>query len=348
MFCSRISHLVGSANLKLTDDIRRLENTSSSCNANSSRKKSIVQMSDLVRQQSSSATDFSLASSYYNYDDTNVNVYANNERMFEQSFVMSPLPPAFQLVTISCKKELPIAATTYATATNEPTENATTNAQKGDNTSQKRHRLLKSAFSFVKHGVCKRFRSSQSLQYAIVAVLLLVASTLFILSVSKIAYHVYSLSRQNTRLLSELSSSSAAAASAGGTRGGRGHLMRKRRDLSFEASNVKGNEWSSEKMSAMYEIDTASFYDADGDGTGDLAGVLAKLDFIRRTLRVKSILVRETSASLGQLGDFVRLVQERDIKVTLELDIVARLGGDDKLFDEQVSIMRKTKYNLTI
>jgi alpha-glucosidase len=54
------------------------------------------------------------------------------------------------------------------------------------------------------------------------------------------------------------------------------------------------------KHAVFYEIDTRSFQDSNGDGTGDLKGITERLDYIR-SLGVDAILLaRLTPAAGGQ------------------------------------------------
>ncbi len=88
-----------------------------------------------------------------------------------------------------------------------------------------------------------------------------------------------------------------------------------------------------------YEIFVRSFYDSDGDGIGDLAGVTAKLDYISKDLGADGIWLmpimpspsyhkyditdyRNIDPQYGTLDDFATLIAEahkRDIRVILDL-----------------------------
>lgn len=89
----------------------------------------------------------------------------------------------------------------------------------------------------------------------------------------------------------------------------------------------------------IYQLDPATFFDSDGDGAGDLEGVVRKLDHIRAvgadTLWLQPFYVspyrdagydivdhRDVSARFGTMADFETLVErchELDLKVMIEL-----------------------------
>jgi maltose alpha-D-glucosyltransferase/alpha-amylase len=89
----------------------------------------------------------------------------------------------------------------------------------------------------------------------------------------------------------------------------------------------------------IYQLDPAEFFDSDGDGRGDLEGVVRKLDYIRAvgadTLWLQPFFVspyldagydvvdhRDVSARFGTMADFENLVErchQLDLKVMIEL-----------------------------
>ena len=44
--------------------------------------------------------------------------------------------------------------------------------------------------------------------------------------------------------------------------------------------------WLNQNTPIIYEIETVTFYDANNDGIGDLAGISLKLDYIQKSLFV--------------------------------------------------------------
>src|ERR1700760_2453545 len=97
------------------------------------------------------------------------------------------------------------------------------------------------------------------------------------------------------------------------------------------------NRWYQEAV--FYSVDVASFQDSDGDGCGDLRGLISRLDYLAR-LGVTCLWLNPIYPSpwrdngyditayctveprLGSLGDFVELVRqgrERGIRILLGL-----------------------------
>ncbi len=93
------------------------------------------------------------------------------------------------------------------------------------------------------------------------------------------------------------------------------------------------------KNTVLYSLDVKAYYDSNGDGTGDLQGVISKLGYIR-SLGVNCIWLLPFFPSpkldngydvvdfynvdplLGSLGDFVRLIdeaKERGIRIIIDL-----------------------------
>ena len=82
----------------------------------------------------------------------------------------------------------------------------------------------------------------------------------------------------------------------------------------------------------FYQIDVKSFRDSDGDGTGDLTGILDKVDYLDNNLGVGSVGLspifknqdnyKTINEQLGTAEDFKKLVDglhDREIKVVLDL-----------------------------
>lgn len=102
-------------------------------------------------------------------------------------------------------------------------------------------------------------------------------------------------------------------------------------------SNPRAPEWW--KQAVFYQIYPRSFYDANGDGIGDLNGVIAKLDYLQR-LGIDAIWIspiyqspmfdfgydvsnyKKIDGDFGTMDDFKRLLVEahkRDIKVVMDM-----------------------------
>ena len=99
------------------------------------------------------------------------------------------------------------------------------------------------------------------------------------------------------------------------------------------------NRWYQEAV--IYSVDVSSFQDSDGDGRGDLRGLISRLDYLSR-LGVSCLWLNPIHPSpwrdngydisdyygihpaLGSLGDFADLAreaQERGIRLVLDLVI---------------------------
>ena len=93
------------------------------------------------------------------------------------------------------------------------------------------------------------------------------------------------------------------------------------------------------KHGVMYQIYPRSFYDANGDGTGDIPGITAKLDYLK-DLGIEGIWLSPINVSpmfdfgydvsdynnidpaFGNLADFERLLSEahkRSIRIIMDL-----------------------------
>lgn len=116
----------------------------------------------------------------------------------------------------------------------------------------------------------------------------------------------------------------------------------------------------SDQYRNYYEIFVRSFYDQDGDGIGDLAGVTARLDYITRDLGADGIWLmpimpsptyhkydvtdyRTIDPEYGTLADFDALIaaaHERDVKVIIDL-VVNHTSNLHPWFEQAVSALWK-------
>ena len=105
------------------------------------------------------------------------------------------------------------------------------------------------------------------------------------------------------------------------------------------SSNTKHEYIKPEVNSVYYEIYVGSFYDSDGDGKGDLKGVMEKLDYIQKDLGASGIWLmpinpsptyhkydvidyKDIDPDYGTMEDFDALVKEmnrRDMDLILDL-----------------------------
>ncbi|WP_252393550.1 alpha-glucosidase [Hydrogenibacillus sp. N12] len=101
------------------------------------------------------------------------------------------------------------------------------------------------------------------------------------------------------------------------------------------------------KEAIVYQIYPRSFFDVSGDGVGDLAGIIAKLDYLQ-ALGVDAVWLspiyrspgadngydvsdyREIDPQFGTMADFERLVREADARgIRLVLDLVVNHTSDE-------------------
>ncbi|GBA94374.1 glycoside hydrolase family 13 protein [Lactobacillus gasseri] len=121
------------------------------------------------------------------------------------------------------------------------------------------------------------------------------------------------------------------------------------------------NDWK--KKAIVYEAYVQSFNDSDGDGTGDLPGLIEKLDYIKNlganviwlTPIFKSPLVdngydiadyEAINPIYGSMNDFKKLLQqahERDLKIVMDL-VVNHTSDQHKWFKESKK-NRNNKYS---
>jgi len=107
-------------------------------------------------------------------------------------------------------------------------------------------------------------------------------------------------------------------------------------ERSVNQPSITTPAWSRDAI--IYEIFVRSFYDSNGDGIGDLQGVIRKLDYLRYDLGVTAIWLMPVFASpsyhgydisdyctinpdYGSRADFVSLVQEvhrRDMRIIID------------------------------
>ena len=69
-------------------------------------------------------------------------------------------------------------------------------------------------------------------------------------------------------------------------------------------ADVTGTDWW--KHGVIYQIYPRSYQDSDGDGTGDLAGVVERLDYLSDTLGVDALWISPFYPSpMADFGDDV-------------------------------------------
>lgn len=79
-------------------------------------------------------------------------------------------------------------------------------------------------------------------------------------------------------------------------------------------------EWWQKKV--VYQLDVERFRDSDGDGVGDLAGVLEKLDHFRE-MRVEALNLRSSKLLAGEsnltLKNFKKVIKRQDMHVIIDM-----------------------------
>lgn len=79
-------------------------------------------------------------------------------------------------------------------------------------------------------------------------------------------------------------------------------------------------EWWEKKI--VYQVDVERFRDSDGDGVGDLAGVLEKLDHFRE-MRVEALNLRSAKLLAGEstlsTKDFKKAIKRQDMNVIIDV-----------------------------
>ena len=105
------------------------------------------------------------------------------------------------------------------------------------------------------------------------------------------------------------------------------------------------HEWYQGKI--FYVLDPQSFHDSDGDGQGDLSGIIAKLDYLQLALHVDAIYLgaffeRNTSRSdddfncsridpatgdIAQFHSLIEHLEKRNMSLVMDFPISACLSG---------------------
>ena len=94
-----------------------------------------------------------------------------------------------------------------------------------------------------------------------------------------------------------------------------------KRNVDFFSSHLK--EWSGEKIPSVYEIEPFTFYDSNGDGFGDLDGIKIKLDYLKRVLKINTILIKHLQPSFH--------FEDYQVELFGLVDIDHRLGNQTSL-----------------
>ena len=131
-------------------------------------------------------------------------------------------------------------------------------------------------------------------------------------------------------------------------------------NMKEDSSNIPGRKWWKEAV--VYQVYPRSFKDADGDGVGDLKGILSKLDYIK-SLGVDVVWLNPIFSSpnadngydisdykgimkeFGTMADFDALLKgmhERGIKMVL--DLVANHSSDQHEWFKQSKSSRENPY----
>ncbi len=205
MFYNNISYLVGSANAKLADDMKKINRQK-----DSSRIERVTNKlnSYLCRQTSNDSSSSSIAST---------------------------IDLDFELVKISCKKEMNVDE-------------------------RKKNSCLQKLLNFIKFKWLFRI-----LLFIIIGALVLYA-----------IFRLVQFGVKNSRKQEAV-------------------VLNSKRDAMFYDFM---SEWSGETVPSVYEVDPITFFDSNGDGYGDLAGVEQKLDFIKAKLKINCILIRNLQMNL--------------------------------------------------
>lgn len=85
------------------------------------------------------------------------------------------------------------------------------------------------------------------------------------------------------------------------------------------------------KRAVFYRIDPARFQDSNGDGTGDLPGIVQRLDYLQ-SIGVDALLL-DGHFDPDALGDLVREASQRHLRVILTLDATTAQEGKDALLN---------------
>jgi maltose alpha-D-glucosyltransferase/alpha-amylase len=116
------------------------------------------------------------------------------------------------------------------------------------------------------------------------------------------------------------------------------------------------------KQAVIYSLDVETFQDSDGDGVGDLAGLVARLDYLSR-LGVTCIWLNPVHPTpnrddgydvadfygidprIGSLGDFVELLHQADNRgLRVMMDLVLNHTSDEHPWFQEARSNRKSRY----
>ena len=222
MFDNNISYLVGSANAKLADDIKKIQRQNNQIikkSAQNIEKPNQNRITNLFCNNNIRQSDESIDNKYF--------VDLNNDQL------------DFTFVKINCKKEM----------------------------NDEKKKIYKKIFRVI----------TLTLKFLI-----------FVIIGSIVGYSIYRIIELNksfagltnqTEYLSDIIN----------------NTINIKRSANVYSSD-KNLEWSVQKLPSIYEIEPLSFYDSNNDGFGDLIGIIQKLDYIKNSLSISCILLKNLNS----------------------------------------------------